>query len=132
MLSSSKAPECSKFSKNQWNFLWHQARVECKSLNKFTNWGSFAKVFVPVETIIPCFDEPNIRSCLTPSIESTTLNRLTQSSKLLNRSSSMSMKCWLADFKNCGHSFYNTSAWLAEFNIFKSAYHSSFKNSLNF
>ena len=39
--------------KNQWTFLWHRRGVDFSSRNNFTNLGSFAKVSVPVETIIP-------------------------------------------------------------------------------
>ena len=59
MLPNSKAPNCSKFRVTDIGeqpadfFFWHLTTVDFSSRNYFTNCGSFAKIFVPVETIIP-------------------------------------------------------------------------------
>ena len=57
-LSSSKAPKRSKFSATNLrekpvDFLWHRTDVDFGSRNNFTNLGSFEKLSVAVETIIP-------------------------------------------------------------------------------
>ena len=60
MLSRSKAPKRRKFEchkqtrKTSRLFLWHCMGVELSSQNNYTNLSSFAKVSIPVETIIPC------------------------------------------------------------------------------
>ena len=43
------------YKKSQWTFLRHRTGADLSSQNNFTNLGSFAKVFVPVETIVPWF-----------------------------------------------------------------------------
>ena len=35
-------------------FLWHSTGIDFSSRNSFTNWGFFARVSTPVETITPC------------------------------------------------------------------------------
>ena len=59
MLPRSNAPKCSKFKvtdirEKQVDFLWHRTGVDFSSRNNLTKLGSFGKIFVPVETIIPC------------------------------------------------------------------------------
>ena len=41
------------YTKNQWTFLRHRMGADFGSQHNFTTFGSFAKVFFPVETIIP-------------------------------------------------------------------------------
>ena len=40
------------YEKNQWTFLWYRTG----SCNNFVNLGSFAKISVPAESIISCFN----------------------------------------------------------------------------
>ena len=39
-----------------WTFLLYNTGVDFSSRNNFANLGSFAKVSVPVQCIIPCID----------------------------------------------------------------------------
>ena len=42
------------YEKSQWTFFYGATRaIDFSSRNNFTNLGSFAKIFVPVETTIP-------------------------------------------------------------------------------
>ena len=58
-LSHSKASKHGKFrsadiyEKNQWTFLWCRTGIDFNSCNNLANKGFFAKVSVPVESIIP-------------------------------------------------------------------------------
>ena len=59
-LSRSQAPKTPQIcittdmqKKNQWTFLLYNAAVDFSSRNNFANLGSFAKISVPVQTIIP-------------------------------------------------------------------------------
>ena len=40
------------YGKNQWAFLWYRSGIDFSSRNNFVNSGSFAKVCVPVGSII--------------------------------------------------------------------------------
>ena len=58
-LSRGKVPKHSKFTvtdirENQWTFFYG---ADFSSRNNFSNLGSFAKVFVPVKSIIPCINK---------------------------------------------------------------------------
>ena len=46
--------------KNQWTFLLHSMSVNFSSRNNFANSGSFAKVSVPVRSIIPCLNDNDV------------------------------------------------------------------------
>ena len=46
--------------KNQWTFLLHSISVNFSSRNNFANSGSFAKVSVPVRSIIPCLNDNDV------------------------------------------------------------------------
>ena len=57
-LSHSNTPNYSKFRltdirENRCTFLWCRTGVDISSRNNFANLGSFAKVSVPLESIIP-------------------------------------------------------------------------------
>ena len=43
------------YEKTSRLFLWNRMAVDFSSRNNFVNLGSFAKVSVPVEIIIPCY-----------------------------------------------------------------------------
>ena len=45
--------EIQTYKKNQWTFLWNHTGVDFSSRNNFANLGSFGKVSVPVQFIIP-------------------------------------------------------------------------------
>ena len=49
--------------KNQWTFLLYDTGVDFSSRNNSANLGSFAKVSVPVKSIIPCSESVIIWSC---------------------------------------------------------------------
>ena len=73
-LSCNKAPKHSKFrptdkTKDPVEFFYGTSRVSTLApRNDFANSGSFAKVFAPVEIIIPCSDDvgcAELWSCIT-------------------------------------------------------------------
>ena len=53
------------YEKNQQTFLWYHTGVDFNPRNNFTSLGYFAKVSVPVESIIPLFNVgEHLWSCL--------------------------------------------------------------------
>ena len=60
VVPSQQTPKRSKFSvtnisERPVDFLRHQTSVDVSLRNTFTNLGSFEKVSIPVESIIPCY-----------------------------------------------------------------------------
>ena len=71
MLSHRKAPKTQQIchykhaTKTSGLFLLYGASVGFNFRNNFANFGSFAKVSVPLQFIIPCLYNNLARSCLT-------------------------------------------------------------------